>query len=101
MGSGSGPPGGFPMARSDLVSLETDCARALFRAARAVGVGSRQQVRAAVRAFVRRHRRDRGFLIWTVRCAGASSALAIALLGLSVAPASARSTVFLDRTGSS
>jgi len=81
-------------------NLEQRCARALFAAARVAGVGSRQQVRAAARGFVRRHRRDRSYLAWALRCARASSALAVALLGLAAQPASARTTLFLDRTGS-
>ena len=80
-------------------ALKDECARALYTAARAAGVGSRQQIRAAVRGFVRRHRRDRSHLAWALRSAGASSALAVALLGLAGQPASARTTLFLDRTG--
>lgn len=44
--------------------------------------GTRQQVRAAARRFVRRHRRDDGYLRWVLRSVGTSSALAVALLKL-------------------
>lgn len=43
---------------------------------------------------MRRHRRDAGFLRWVLRSVAASSALAVALLGLGAAPAQARATLF-------
>jgi hypothetical protein len=76
------------------------CERALVRAARAHGAGSRQQVRAAARRFVRRHRRDAGYLAWVARAVRASSALAIALLGFGVSPAGATLPSFSALTGS-
>src|SRR5688572_7504451 len=60
--------------------LRKACERALVASAR--GAASRQQLRAAARSFVRRHRHDHGYLRWVLRSVGASSALAIALLGL-------------------
>jgi hypothetical protein len=56
-------------------------------------------VRAAARHFVRRHRRDTGYLGWVLRSVGASSALAVALLGLAAAPASAQLPPFGALTG--
>jgi hypothetical protein len=55
--------------------------------------------RAAARHFVRRHRRDAGYLGWVLRSVAASSALAIALLGLAAAPASANLPAFGALTG--
>lgn len=43
---------------------------------------------------MRRHRGDRSYLAWATRCACASSALCLALLGLGGAPAHARATLF-------
>jgi hypothetical protein len=60
------------------------CIRAL--AERAPGPPTRD-VRAAVRGFVRRHRRDRDHLRRVLRSVGASSTLAPALLGLGAQPA--------------
>jgi uncharacterized protein (DUF2141 family) len=79
--------------------LRSACERALSRAARAQGAGSRQQVRAAARSFVRRHRRDAGYLAWVLRAVRASSALAVALLGLAATPASATLPSFSALTG--
>jgi uncharacterized protein (DUF2141 family) len=76
------------------------CERALVRAARAQGVGSRQQVRAVARRFVRHHRRDAGYLAWVLRSVRASSALAVALLGFAAAPANATVAPFSALTGS-
>src|SRR5688572_5816817 len=75
------------------------CERALVRAARAQGAGTRQQVRAAARRFVRMHRRDAGYLRWVLRSVAASSALAVALLGLGAAPAHAALAPFSALTG--
>jgi FG-GAP-like repeat len=75
-------------------SLLRACERALVASARRQGGSTRQQVRAAARRFVRRHRRDAAFLSWVLRCLASTPALAIALLGLSAEPASARVTVF-------
>ena len=75
------------------------CERALVRAARAQGAGSRQQVRAAARRFVRRHRRDAGYLAWVLRSVTVSSALAVALLGLGAAPAHAALAPYSALTG--
>jgi large repetitive protein len=72
------------------------CERALTAAAR--GAGTRQQVRAAARRFVRRHRRDQTYLEWALRCAAGSAALAIALLGLGAEPARAKATLFTPGT---
>ena len=77
-------------------ALETRCTRMLFERAR--GAGSRQQLRAAARAFVRRHRRDRAYLSWVLRSVGASSALAVALLGVAM-PARAELPPFAAQTG--
>jgi hypothetical protein len=68
------------VAAEALRELAEACERALVAGAR--GAGSRQQVRAAARRFVRRHRRDAGHLAWVLRTTTASSALAVALLGL-------------------
>src|SRR5262245_50000143 len=70
----------------------TELERALVSAAR--GAGSRQQLRAAARRFVRRHRADGRYLAFALRGVLANSALAIALLGLGAGPAHARSTLF-------
>src|SRR5262245_64328748 len=78
-------------------AVEKACERAL--AVRARNAGTRQQVRAAARTFVRRHRRDTGYLAWVLRAAGASSALAVALLGLAAQPASAKAPPFIAQTG--
>lgn len=75
--------------------LAKACERALF--ARARSAGTRQMVRAAARAFVRRHRRDEGHLRWVLRGVGASSALAVTLLGLAGAPAAADTAPFVLR----
>ena len=88
--------GGLVNSSSGLVLA---CERALARSARAHGAGTRQQVRAAARRFVRRHRRDETYLRWVLRGIGACSALAVALLGLSAAPASAEMAPFAERTG--
>jgi hypothetical protein len=72
----------------------TACASALFAAARAGGVGTRQGLRAAARRFVRQHRRNTSYLRWVARGVGASSALAVALLGLAAAPATAEIAPF-------
>ncbi|MEZ4356323.1 MAG: VCBS repeat-containing protein [Myxococcota bacterium] len=72
--------------------LPNACARALARAARASGAGSRRQVRAAARRFVRRHRRDAAYLRAVLRGVAASSALALALLGLGPRGAAAQAS---------
>ncbi len=87
-------------AAVDARGLASACERALARAARAHCAGSRQQLRAAARRFVRRHRRDAGYLAWVLRSVGACSALAVALLGLGAAPAHAELTPFGALTGS-
>ena len=79
--------------------LERRCERALATAARALGAGTRQQVRAAARRFVRRHQRDGGYLAFVLRGVLANAALAAALLGLAPAPVQAAATLFADRTG--
>jgi hypothetical protein len=79
------------------MSLETRCTRALYEMASVAGAGTRQQRRAAARHFVRRHRRDPAYLRWVLRSAGASSALALALLGFG-APADAALPPFSDFT---
>jgi hypothetical protein len=71
------------------------CERALV--ARARSAATRQQVRAAARAFVRRHRRDAGYLRWVVRSVAANSALSLALLGIAAAPAAAEMAPFFLR----
>ena len=73
-------------------ALTAECTRALVAGAR--GAGTRQQVRAAARRFVRRHRHEHGYLRWVLRSVGARSALAVALLGLSAAPATAELAPF-------
>ena len=72
--------------------VDRRCERALVAAARGAAAGSRQQLRAAARRFVRRHRTDRGYLVFVLRGVLANSALAAALLGL--APAQAKATLF-------
>jgi uncharacterized protein (DUF2141 family) len=89
---------GLRLQRCDS-DLRSACERALSRAARAQGAGSRQQVRAAARSFVRRHRRDAGYLAWVLRTVRTSSALAVALLGLAAAPAGATLPSFSALTG--
>jgi hypothetical protein len=79
-------------------SLAEACARALIAAARSEPTATRQQLRAAARRFVRRHRRDAGYLAWVLRSVSASSALAVALLGIAAEPASAQATAFTMRT---
>jgi hypothetical protein len=76
-------------------SLARACERALVAGARSGRAESRQQVRAAARRFVRRHRRDRALLRFALRSAGASSALAVALLGLAAEPVHAQATLFV------
>jgi hypothetical protein len=76
-------------------ALAKACERALVACARRSG--TRQQVRAAARAFVRRHRRDDRYLRWVVRGVAGSSALAIALLGFGAAPAAAELAPFVLR----
>jgi hypothetical protein len=75
------------------------CEHALTTAARAAGTNTRQQVRAAARGFVRRHRRNGSYLAFVLRSVLANSALALALLGFASASAQARSTLFLENTG--
>ncbi|HVN37582.1 MAG TPA: VCBS repeat-containing protein [Myxococcota bacterium] len=81
-------------ASGDPSDLLRHCERVLVAAGRAAGAGSRQQLRAAARRFVRRHRSDRSYLEWVLRCASASAALAVALLGLGAEPSSAKATLF-------
>ena len=82
----------------DRTTLEIRCTRVLADRARTAGAGTRQQRRAAARRFVRRHRRDPAYLRWVLRSAGASSALALALLGLGAVPAVAALPPFSDFT---
>jgi uncharacterized protein (DUF2141 family) len=79
--------------------LRGRCERALIAAGRAARAGTRQQVRAAARRFVRLHRRNGGYLAFILRSVLANSALAVALLGLAPAPAHARATLFTEITG--
>jgi hypothetical protein len=79
--------------------LSAACERALVESARGLRAATRQQLRAAARRFVRRHRRDAGYLRWVLRSVGASSALALALLGLGAEPAHAKATLFTELTG--
>jgi hypothetical protein len=81
------------------VALASACERALVAGARTQRAGTRQQLRAAARRFVRRHRRDAGYLRWVLHSVAASSALAVALLGLSAEPAQAKATLFGPLTG--
>src|SRR5262249_13751822 len=76
------------------------CERALVAAGRAARAGTRQQIRAAARRFVRRHRRNGSYLAFVLRKVLTNSAFAIALLGLGPTPADARTTFFVERTGS-
>jgi hypothetical protein len=78
-------------------SLAEACARALTAAARSERTATRQQRRAAARRFVRRHRRDAGYLAWVLRGVSARSALAVALLGIGAEPAFAQATAFTAR----
>src|SRR5688572_14224898 len=81
-------------------ALARSCERALVASARRQRAGTRQQLRAEARRFVRRHRRDASYLAWVLRSVGASSALAVALLGLTAAPASAGlAPAFREQTG--
>ena len=83
---------------TERLATERACAIALARAAR--DAGTRQQVRAAARAFVRRHRRDDAYLRWVLRSGCRSAALAVALLGFGAAPAFAALPPFAALTGS-
>jgi hypothetical protein len=67
--------------------LAQRCEQRLFAAARCAGAASRQQLRAAARRFVKRHRGDRSYLEWVLRRVAASAASALALLGLDPAHA--------------
>ena len=78
--------------------LAEACARALIASARRERKATRQQLRAAARRFVRRYRRDTDFLRLVIRKVGASSALALALLGFGAEPALAQATAFTART---
>ena len=81
-------------------ALTSACARALVSGAR--GAATRQQLRAAARAFVRRHRCDAGYLRWVSCSVGANAALAVALLGLTAELASASGLApFTPVTGAS
>ena len=73
--------------------LAAACERELVARARAQRAGTRQQCRAAARRFVRRHARDAAYLRWVLRRVGASSALAVALLGLAAEAAHAEQPV--------
>jgi len=86
-------------ATQDERDLLGRCERALVAAARAARAGTRQQVRAAARGFVRRHRRNGSYLAFVLRKVLANSAFAVALLGLAPAPAHAATTVFIEKTG--
>src|SRR6187397_1100377 len=79
-------------------ALAQTCAHALVRSARACEAGTRQQVRAAARRFVRRHRRDVAYLAWVVRSVGSRAALAGLLLGLSATSAHAELAPFTVRS---
>ncbi len=79
--------------------LARDCERALFIGARSARVGTRQQVRAAARRFVRGHRRDRALLARVLHGALASAAFAAAILGLAPGAASADAPLLVERTG--
>jgi hypothetical protein len=78
-------------------SLAQACTRALIASARQERAATRQQLRAAARRFVRLHRRDSGYLAWVLRSVTASSALAVALLGMAAEPAFAQATAFTAR----
>lgn len=69
------------------------CERALVSGARAQHAGTRQQLRAAARRFVRRHRRDVGHLRWMLLSAVANSALAVNPMGLGASPVHAKVTL--------
>ena len=86
-----------PAAKNE--ALASACQRALVAGAKSEGAGTRQQLRAAARRFVRRHRRDAGYLAFVLRSVAASSALAVALLGLGAEPAHAKATLFAAQTG--
>ena len=90
--------GGAP--RREDRDLLRRCERVLATAGRAAGAGSRQQVRAAARSFVRRHRRDGSYLAFVLRSVLANSAFAVALLGLAPTPADAATTLFIQKVGS-
>src|SRR5215470_11836677 len=75
------------------------CERALVASARAQRAVTRQQCRAAARRFVRRHRREAAYLRFVLRRVAASSALAVALLGLGAQRADARQTLFTPLSG--
>ena len=79
--------------------LRWRCERALVAAARAAGAGTRQQLRAAARRFVRRHRGDAGYLGFVLRSVLANAAIAAVLLGLTPLPAHAAATHFVERFG--
>ena len=79
---------------ADRTKLAAACKDALIAGARLQRAGTRQQLRAAARRFVRRHRRDSGYLRWVLRAVGASSALSVALLGLGVEPVAAKIAPF-------
>jgi len=77
------------------LDLARACQRRLTSAARLAGVGTRQQVRAAARSFVRRHRRDPRYLRLVASIVAASSSFAVALLGLAPTEARAAATHFV------
>ncbi len=82
-------------------ALAAECRRALAIAAGAQGAGTRRERRARARAFVQRHRGDTSYLRWVLHSLAKSSALAVTLLGLATAPASAGegTTLFIEQTG--
>src|SRR5262245_17553437 len=88
-----------PAPASEAEALASACQRALVAGARAEGAGTRQQLRATARRFVRRYRRDAGYLAFVLRSVTASSAVAVALLGLAAEPAHAKATLFAAQTG--
>ena len=73
------------MALDALDTLAADVRARARAAARRAPARASSSARGA--RFVRRHRRDRAYLRWVLRSVGASSALAVALLGLGAAPA--------------
>ncbi|MBY0399512.1 FG-GAP-like repeat-containing protein, partial [Myxococcota bacterium] len=76
------------------------CRKTLAQAARsAASTGTRRQIRAAASGFVRRHRRERGYLRWVLRSVAANAGLALALLGLAPQTVSAKATLFEEATG--
>jgi uncharacterized protein (DUF2141 family) len=86
--------------RAEGPDLLLRCERALAAAARAARAGTRQQVRAAARRFVRHHRRNGSYLAFVLRSVLANSALAVLLLGLAPSPGHARgATLFTEITG--